>query len=385
MVAELVPEKSLQPKAFSLMPLVWSIGSVFGPAFGGFFARPAEQYPDVFGRIEYFKRYPFALPNLMACVIFFISFMTALLFLQETLDTKRHKRDWGLVLGEKLTRSFKRSKASPRRRRHSFVDDEASAPLLAESAMSSSDNIAVTAEPVTLGEIFTRQTSINLLSYMIMALHSVAYDQILPVFLNYPRVVPDGTNSHLPFQFTGGFGLNSEKIGTIYTVYGVACGVVQFFFFPILCARFGVLTCYRVASTFSLRPFHQKKKTPSTKLTSNSARLPPNLPRHPLHRAHPRHHHALHRLPRRDAHQRHRRHHRLPLHHHTADQQRLLAPHPRHPQRLRHHLQRHRPRHRAGRGRGRVQLGREGGICHCPVVAARGYRHGWGCRAVVDC
>lgn len=259
MVAELVPEKSLQPKAFSLMPLVWSIGSVFGPAFGGFFARPAEQYPDFFGHIEYFKRYPFALPNLMACVIFFISFMTALLFLQETLDTKRHKRDWGLVLGEKLTRSFKRSKASPRRRRHSFVDDEASAPLLAESAMSSSDNIAVTAETVTLGEIFTRQTSINLLSYMIMALHSVAYDQILPVFLNYPRVVPDGTNSHLPFQFTGGFGLNSEKIGTIYTVYGVACGVVQFFFFPILCARFGVLTCYRVASTFSLRPFLKRK------------------------------------------------------------------------------------------------------------------------------
>ncbi len=260
MVAELVPEKALQPKAFSLMPLVWSIGSVFGPAFGGFFARPAEQYPDLFGRIEYFKRYPFALPNLMACVIFFISFTTALLFLQETLDTKRHKRDWGLVLGEKLTRSFKRSKAPPRRRRHSFVDDEASAPLLAESTMSSSDNVAVTAEPVTLGEIFTRQTSINLLSYMIMALHSVAYDQVLPVFLNYPRVVPDGTNSHLPFQFTGGFGLSSEKIGTIYTVYGVACGVVQFFFFPILCARFGVLTCYRVASTFPSSPFFDKNK-----------------------------------------------------------------------------------------------------------------------------
>jgi MFS family permease len=81
MVAEMVPEKELQPKAFSLMPLVWSIGSVFGPAFGGFFAQPARQYPDIFGNIEYFKRYPFALPNLMACCVFFISFMTALLFL----------------------------------------------------------------------------------------------------------------------------------------------------------------------------------------------------------------------------------------------------------------------------------------------------------------
>jgi len=82
MVAELVPEKELQPRAFSLMPLVWSIGSVFGPAFGGFFARPADQYPGLFGNIEYFKRYPFALPNIVACIVFFLSFMTGLLFLE---------------------------------------------------------------------------------------------------------------------------------------------------------------------------------------------------------------------------------------------------------------------------------------------------------------
>jgi len=82
MVAEMVPERVLQPQAFSIMPLVWSIGSVFGPAFGGFFARPAEQYPDIFGNVEFLKRYPFALPNLMACCVFFVSFMTGLLFLQ---------------------------------------------------------------------------------------------------------------------------------------------------------------------------------------------------------------------------------------------------------------------------------------------------------------
>lgn len=81
----MVPEKELQPKAFSLMPLVWSLGSVFGPAFGGFFASPAEQYPNLFGHIEFFKRFPFALPNLMACCVFFISFMTGLLFLKVSL------------------------------------------------------------------------------------------------------------------------------------------------------------------------------------------------------------------------------------------------------------------------------------------------------------
>jgi MFS family permease len=82
MVAEMVPEKELQPKAFSVMPLVWSVGSVFGPAFGGFFARPADQYPALFGDSVFFKQYPFALPNFVACLIFFISFTTGLLFLE---------------------------------------------------------------------------------------------------------------------------------------------------------------------------------------------------------------------------------------------------------------------------------------------------------------
>lgn len=114
--------------------------------------------------------------------------------------------------------------------------------------MSSSDHAAIATQHTTLREIFTVQTSINLLSYTFLALHAVAYDQVLPVFLNYPRVIPDETNTQLPFRFTGGFGLGSDKIGTIYTVYGIACGVVQFLLFPPLCNRFGVLNCYRFAS-----------------------------------------------------------------------------------------------------------------------------------------
>ena len=31
-VAEMVPQKELQPRAFSVMPLVWTVGTIFGPA-----------------------------------------------------------------------------------------------------------------------------------------------------------------------------------------------------------------------------------------------------------------------------------------------------------------------------------------------------------------
>lgn len=92
MVAEMVPERELQPRAFSIMPLVWSIGSIFGPAFGGFFARPAEQYPGLFGNSELLKRYPFLLPNIVASAIFFVSLTTGALFLKVRQISRKTER-----------------------------------------------------------------------------------------------------------------------------------------------------------------------------------------------------------------------------------------------------------------------------------------------------
>ncbi len=82
MVAEMVTERVLQPRAFSIMPLVWSIGSVFGPSFGGFFANPTEQYPGLFGDNKFLKKYPFVLPNIVASSFFLVSVFTAMLFLK---------------------------------------------------------------------------------------------------------------------------------------------------------------------------------------------------------------------------------------------------------------------------------------------------------------
>ncbi len=81
-VAEMVPQKELQPRAFSIMPLIWTIGSIFGPAFGGALANPAERHPEVFGNNKFFKMYPFALPNMVAGVFFLIGLVTGILFLK---------------------------------------------------------------------------------------------------------------------------------------------------------------------------------------------------------------------------------------------------------------------------------------------------------------
>jgi len=64
------------------MPLVWSIGSIFGPILGGALAKPAERYPEIFGNSHFFQEFPFALPNLVACTFFLVGLLMGLLFLK---------------------------------------------------------------------------------------------------------------------------------------------------------------------------------------------------------------------------------------------------------------------------------------------------------------
>ncbi|KAF4449139.1 hypothetical protein F53441_7535 [Fusarium austroafricanum] len=243
-VAEMVPQRELQPRAFSVMPIVWSLGSIIGPSFGGFLAEPAEQYPEIFGHIEFFKRFPFALPNLILMVFFLFSATIATLFLHETLPSKKGRKDWGLLVGKRITRSFKNAPPTPSIRRPSFVDGEATSPLLPnktapKKAQKHSGN-------EKQDRVLTRATAMNLLIYTMLAFHSVAYDQILSVFLRHPVEKHTPENTSFPFYFSGGFGMKHSEVGYIYTVYGIVCCAVQFLIYPSIVARYGVLRCFRV-------------------------------------------------------------------------------------------------------------------------------------------
>lgn len=109
-VAELVPQKNLQPTAFSIMPLVWTIGTIIGPALGGVLANPVASYPRFFRNIGFFTTYPYALPNMVAGLFFLVGMLTGFLFLRETLENKKHGHDHGRALGKFLLRCFKRDK-----------------------------------------------------------------------------------------------------------------------------------------------------------------------------------------------------------------------------------------------------------------------------------
>lgn len=246
-VAELVTEKELQPRAFSLMPLVWTVGSIFGPAFGGSLVHPVERFPALFGRSELFKRYPFAFPNVLISGLFLIGIACGILFLRETLEDKRNQRDYGLVAGKLLTRSCRKRDRKPW---HLDADGDANEPFLPGSPMTANKrpSIPQPREKAVWGQVFTRQSNINLLVYTFLAMHSVAYDQLLPVFMHYPVQSIKDRDVKLPLRFAGGFGIDSSRIGMWFMVYGIYGMCIQFIIFPAMAKKFGVLNCLKLCS-----------------------------------------------------------------------------------------------------------------------------------------
>ena len=263
-VAEMVPYKELQPRAFSIMPLVWNIGSIFGPMVGGALANPWNVQPgERRPHPGLFEMFPYSLPNIVSAVLFTFGITVGILFLKETLDSLQDQRDYGRVLGKKIVKFVKECYAkcvSVLNFRGNKGDKQSGEtdPLLKPST-SGEEGIPVEAKepappPPSFREVLHKQSILNLGTYTILAMHSMAYDQLLPVFMQHdPIWAPESTPYSPPLQFAGGIGLNHFRIGLLSTGYGIAGMIIQFFLFPPLCRRFGVLFCFKiVACTFPL-------------------------------------------------------------------------------------------------------------------------------------
>jgi len=77
-----------QARAFSFFAVAGNLGIFIGPLIGGGLSKPAEQYPSLFGRIQLFKEFPYALPTFVTGVIGASAAVVCALFLKETLNRK---------------------------------------------------------------------------------------------------------------------------------------------------------------------------------------------------------------------------------------------------------------------------------------------------------
>lgn len=176
-VAELCPWKELQPRAFSVMPLVYTVGAIFGPTLGGALSNPLRIDPRQPRGDAFLERFPYCLPNIVAAVFFSIGIVVGWLFLQETLESKKDHQDLGLRTGAKLTASVR--KLLGVNKKGSFEPERE--PLLGQQKVTDSSSTAVDAvkqAKPTIRDVLTYQTTLNLAVYTMLALYSIAYDQV---------------------------------------------------------------------------------------------------------------------------------------------------------------------------------------------------------------
>ncbi|EAS32306.3 MFS multidrug transporter [Coccidioides immitis RS] len=256
-VAELVTEKEHQARAYSIMPFVWCLGSIIGPALGGALAQPCQNYPALFSGNSIFAQYPFLLPNLVCVAILVVGITIGILFLEETHGEKKHQRDRGLEAGEWLMRKIRDGKdiaadetdGRSRDSTHFLLDGSSfgyegteSRPGTSSSKATKSDN-CFGKQNKSILKIFTPRVIYIILGYGILAYHSVSFDQLMPIFLSSP--ISNATVDP-PFKFQGGLGLSTKVIGFMMAVQGVYAMIAQLWFFPFIVRVLGTLKTYRL-------------------------------------------------------------------------------------------------------------------------------------------
>ncbi|KAK9719506.1 hypothetical protein K7432_004751 [Basidiobolus ranarum] len=231
-----ITDKSNRAKAFSLLPLVWGVGSVVGPLLGGLLSEPATQYPSVFGNNATMIKFPYLLPCLIGSCISLAGSIFGLFFLEETLEakvlkTKQAKLESSATLGEAK-----------------IADHECEKNLEIVGKEPPSDSKAGDFElnhpkpKPSLRSSLTKSVHVVVLSYVLFSLQNVTWDELYNLWTAAPI-------DHY------GLGLDQAKISITLAIVGILTPIVQLLLYPRLQRRFGDLSCYRVV-LFVYIPFY---------------------------------------------------------------------------------------------------------------------------------
>ncbi|KAJ6577996.1 major facilitator superfamily domain-containing protein [Mycena capillaripes] len=181
MMGELTDSTNIA-QGMALMPVVWSTGATVGPIIGGMLSNPYENFPNTFGRFEFWRTYPYALPCFVMAFYCITSFLLALFCLKETVQPRR---------------SDARSDAPGTENRH-----------------------------LSLREVLTPRVITAVSNYSLLALLDIALRALQPLFYTL----------HIRY---GGLGFSPPLVGLCLGAFGLFSGLYQATIFAPIYNLFG--------------------------------------------------------------------------------------------------------------------------------------------------
>lgn len=180
-------------KAYSYIPIASCSGAIIGPIIGGALARPADQFPSLFGNSQFLKDYPYFLPCAIPVTFTVVAWTITFLFLKETV---------------KQPKSFR-----------SLVTEHISAKSQTTTITSDVSDNDGAEKPLPLRSLLIRQVIIVGGNYAMLSLLEITFRAIQPVFMSTPIEL-------------GGLGLSTSAIGKIpLDIRRLECS------FPVFCLR----------------------------------------------------------------------------------------------------------------------------------------------------
>lgn len=277
-------DKTYTPaRAYSVMPFVWCIGTIVGPAVGGTFADPCLSWPTVFPpESSIFATFPYLLPNLICAGLLAVSIVLGYFLLDETHPDKRppprkvpsttaaiddDDDQTPLMMQAAIEPQTAAAPAPPSygtfgtRGRGGGGDAGTAVPVALTTSEKPATNGGVGHSGAKPPTMFGRRIMALVLALSIFSFHCMAYDHLLPIFFedatrrrppaspaggaaatpwgSLLSLVPFSSSSSSSATTTGGLGLSLRAVGSIMAVNGFIALFVQAAVFPPLAARVG--------------------------------------------------------------------------------------------------------------------------------------------------
>ena len=239
-------------RAYAVMPFVWSIGTIIGPAIGGLFANPSVSLPSVFPKSGLFTTFPYLLPNLICAALLLISIVLGYFLLLETHPDMQvcpspSSSEHAEPETPLLATSGALADSGVDLRGESYGTFNAVDIQEKERWLVNADGTGRSDPPLsTECKVFSKRVVMIVIALGIFTYHSMSYDHLLPIFLQdgHEGSLTTQSSSHL----SGGLGLTIQAVGLIMSINGLIALFVQAVIFPLFATWLGVWKLFLVVT-----------------------------------------------------------------------------------------------------------------------------------------